>query len=274
MANSNNSSINPTNNHQLSNTTNSTNHINISNRNHTSGSGNNQMTINTSHNQNISNTNGNGQMTAVVSHSNQISLTCSSNNNFNLTNNDGHISMTTTASNQNQHQHQQSIIDSGNVVNHRSNVISGNNNRMGNTPIVTSAPPLVLSLSQVSVVYYIKVNFRCQLFSSYVVLVMNLIFQSNKENVLEFIVFRFCDKKDKAFSSFLANRTKFIDVFPPIRLLLQHNSTFRSKEQLEVFLFSMVNSSLSFVRLSNNINNNNSKHKTRYNENIKTIAKC
>ncbi|XP_037035422.1 calmodulin-binding transcription activator 1 isoform X4 [Bradysia coprophila] len=149
MTNSNNSSINPTNNHQLSNTTNSTNHINISNRNHTGGSGNNQMTINTSHNQNISNNNGNGQMSAVVSHSNQISLTCSSNSNFNITNNDGHISMTTTASNQNQQQHQQSIIDSGNVVNHRSNVISGNNNRMGSTPIVTSAPPLVLSLSQI-----------------------------------------------------------------------------------------------------------------------------
>lgn len=153
MTNSNNSSINPTNNHQLSNTTNS-NHINLSNRNHhTGGSGNNQMTINTSHNQNISNTNGNGQLTAVVSHSNQISLTCSSNSNFNLTNNDGHISMTTTASNQNQ-QHQQSIIDSGNIVSHRSNVISGNNNRMGSTPIVTSAPPLVLSLSQVSTGWY------------------------------------------------------------------------------------------------------------------------
>ncbi|KAJ6642159.1 Calmodulin-binding transcription activator 2 [Pseudolycoriella hygida] len=77
MTNSNKSSINPTNNHQLSNTTNSNSHINLTNR--TGGSGNNLMTINASHNQNISNTNGNGQMTAVVSHSNQISLNCSSN---------------------------------------------------------------------------------------------------------------------------------------------------------------------------------------------------
>lgn len=164
-----------------SNTNTTTTSITINNLNSSSSNNSNSSTNNPTNNNSqlanqnnqlnrnmiINSNNNNQQLTAVVTHSNsnQINLTTGAINtrdNTILTNNDGHISMSTNHilnhhQQQQQHHHhqqqqqqQQHLIDN-NVVNQRSNnLINGNRITVSNsTPIVTSAPPLVLSLSQV-----------------------------------------------------------------------------------------------------------------------------
>lgn len=110
------------------------------------------------------------QMIAITSNGDGV---CTKTNSMNLTNIDGHQQQqqqhsgsNAIATNQNQQQHQQqqqidininrSLADTlhnnhHNVLSQRSPSVSAATNRMvSNAPIVTSAPPLVLSLSQVS----------------------------------------------------------------------------------------------------------------------------